>query len=47
MKNSKKNLRNKAKVMMCTHPLLLKTDHGKNDYVTTEKDKQKEKSRRE
>ena len=29
---------------MCTHPLLLKRVHGKNDYVTMEKDKQKEKA---
>lgn len=41
MKNSTKNLRNKAKVMMCIHPLLLKGVHGNNDYVTMEKDKQK------
>jgi hypothetical protein len=42
MKKSTKNLHNKAKGMLCTHPLLLKRVHGNNDYVTMEKDKQNE-----
>ena len=42
MKNSAKNWRNKAKVLMCTHPLLLKRLHGNNDCVKMESDKQNE-----